>query len=165
MAKPKPRGGRDGGQFLAIPHVVLESPGWRQAGHTARSLLIDIALQYSGKNNGRLVATLEHLSKRGWNSPAVLGQARKELIACGLLVEVRKGGFPSKSAWHALSWLALDQTDGLDINWRLYESIHRRAYLKPQPYSRPTRAALTARPATRDVATDTRTATHAVASV
>ena len=34
---------RDGNQFVALPRVVLESPGYRQAGHPARSLLIDIA--------------------------------------------------------------------------------------------------------------------------
>lgn len=139
MAKPKTRSARDGGQFLAVPHVVLDSPGWAQAGHTARSLLIDMACQYTGKNNGRLVATLDCLSKRGWKSPGVIVQARQELIACGLLIEVRKGGFPNLSAWHALSWLGLDQTMGLDIDPRMYESHHRRAYMRPQPYSRPKR--------------------------
>lgn len=132
-------GGRDGGAFVALPHVVLKSPGWLQAGHTARSLLIDMACQYNGKNNGRLVATLDLMEAYGWRSPAVLVQARKELIACGLLIEVRKGGFPNRAAWHALSWLDLDQTDGLDVNWRAYDTVHRGAYMRPQTYARPKR--------------------------
>ena len=159
MAKPKSRSARDGGQFLALPRVVLDSPGWLQAGHTARSLLIDMACQYTGRNNGRLVATVDLLGARGWKSPGVLGQARRELLACGLLVEVRKGGFPNLAAWHALSWLDLNQTDGLDINPRFYESHYRRSYLRPQPYARPRRQA----PAMRGIAGGAAIATPDVA--
>ncbi|GCL61023.1 hypothetical protein AQPW35_01040 [Rubrivivax pictus] len=162
MAKQSSRSARDGGQFLALPHVVLQSPGWAQAGHTARSLLIDIACQYTGRNNGRLVATLDHLSRQGWKSPAVIGQARQELIACGLLAEVRKGGFPNRAAWHALTWLALDQSDGLDFSPRSYETLHRRAYMRPVPYVRPSRVK-SAQPATRHVAEALATATRQVA--
>lgn len=121
---------RDGGRFVALPHVVLESHGWRQAGHVARSLLIDIAQQYTGSNNGRLVACNKYLGPLGWKSHDVVTRALRELAGCGLLIETRKGARPNRAAWFALTWYALDAgtADGLDIDHRLYR---RGGYMLP----------------------------------
>jgi len=113
---------------VALPFVVLESPGYRLASHTARSLLIDIAMQYTGNNNGKLTACAKYLNGKGWRSNDTIVRARRELLDCGLLIETRKGGFPNTPAWFALSWLDLDQGQGLDINPRLYR---RGEYLRP----------------------------------
>ena len=119
---------RDGRQFVALPRVVLESPGYRQAGHSARSLLVDIALQYTGHNNGKLVACAKYLAPLGWNSNSTSLRAVHELLSCGLLIETRKGARPNKAAWLALSWLDLDQGQGLDIDPKLYR---RGDYMRP----------------------------------
>ena len=119
---------RDGTQFVLLPRVVLESPGYRQAGHAARSMLIDIAMQYSGHNNGKLVACAKYVEPIGWNSNATVLRAVRELLACGLLIETRKGARPNKAAWFALSWLDLDQGQGLDIDPKLYR---RGDYMRP----------------------------------
>jgi len=119
---------RDGKQFVLLPRVVLESPGYRRAGHTARSLLTDIAMQYSGFNNGKLVACDKYLKPKGWTSNNTALRAVHELQACGLLIETRKGARPNKAAWFALSWLDLDQGQGLDIDPKFYR---RGAYLNP----------------------------------
>ena len=111
---------RDSGPFLALPMSVLESPGYRQAGHVARSLLIDIAMQYTGHNNGKLVACAKYVGPIGWNSNATVLRAVRELLTCGLLIETRKGARPNKAAWFALSWLDLDQGQWLDIDPKLY---------------------------------------------
>jgi hypothetical protein len=113
---------RDGEAFAALPHVVLESPGYRMASHTARSLLIDIAMQYTGSNNGKLTACEKYLKPKGWRSNDTVVRAWRELIDCGLLIETRKGGFPNTSAWFALSWQVLDQAQGLDIDAKRYRS-------------------------------------------
>ena len=120
---------RDGNQFVALPRVVLESPGYRQAGHPARSLLIDIATQYTGHNNGKLVACAKYLAPIGWKSNATMLRAVRQLLACGLLIETRKGARPNKSAWFALSWLDLDQGHGLDIDPKFYR---RGDYMRPE---------------------------------
>jgi hypothetical protein len=52
----------------------------------------------------------------------------RELLACGLLIETRKGARPNKAAWFALSWLDLDQGQGLDIDPKLYR---RGDYMRP----------------------------------
>ena len=119
---------RDGKQFVLLPRVVLESPGYRRAGHTARSLLTDIALQYSGFNNGKLVACDKYLKPKGWTSNNTALRAVHELQACGLLIETRKAARPNKAAWFALSWLDLDQGIGLDIDPKQYR---RGAYMTP----------------------------------
>lgn len=113
---------RDGQQFVALPLVVLESPGYRAASHVARALLVDLAMQYSGANNGRLVACTKYLQPLGWRSNDTVVRGRRELLDLGLLVETRKGGFPNTAAWYALAWLALDVTEGLDINPKLYRT-------------------------------------------
>lgn len=122
------RGKRDGKQFVLLPRVVIESPGYRQAGHTARSLLIDVALQYTGFNNGKLVACAKYVAPIGWNSNATVLRAVRELLTCGLLIETRKGARPNKAAWFALSWLDLDQGQGLDIDPKFYQ---RGEYMRP----------------------------------
>ena len=121
---------RDSGPFLALPMSVLGSPGYRQAGHVARSMLIDIAMQYTGHNNGKLVACAKYVEPIGWNSNATVLRAVRELLACGLLIETRKGARPNKAAWFALSWLDLDQGQGLDIDPKLYR---RGDYMRPEP--------------------------------
>jgi len=113
---------RDGHGFLAMPTVVLESPGYRAASHVARALLVDIAMQHNGRNNGRLVACTKYLQPLGWRSNDTVVRARRELLELGLLVETRRGGFPNTAAWYALSWQALDVTDGLDINPKMYRT-------------------------------------------
>lgn len=99
-----------------MPHVVLESAGYRLASHTARSLLVDIAMQYTGHNNGKLTACAKYLNAKGWRSNDTIVRARRELIDCGLLIETRKGARPNKAAWFALSWYDLDPAQGLDID-------------------------------------------------
>ena len=138
MARAKFKGNRDkrdGRQFVALPQVVLESPGYRLAGYPARALLVDIAMQYSGHNNGKLTACAKYLIPMGWTSNNTLLRAVQELLACGLMIETRKGGFPNTAAWFALSWLDLDQGQGLDIDPKHYRRGGYMAPDKPAPAS------------------------------
>jgi len=138
VAWKKAKEKRDGRQFVALPMVVLESPGYRGASHTARSLLLDIAMQYTGNNNGRLTASAKYLQGKGWNSNDTIVRARRELLDCGLLIETRKGARPNKAAWYALTWHDLDQTSGLDLDPKCYR---RGEYMRPLTASRDTQTA------------------------
>ena len=122
---------RDGSTFALLPLVVLESAGYRAAGHTARSLLVDMAMQYTGRNNGKLTACAKYLVPLGWRSNDVIVRARRDLIDCCLILETRKGARPNRAGWYALTWLDLDVTDGLDIDPKLYERCFRRGYIRP----------------------------------
>ena len=131
MARSKWKAGRDkrdGGQFIALPLVLLDSPGYRLASYPARAMLVDIAMQYTGANNGRLTACAKFLRPKGWNSNATIHRAVRDLIDCRLLIETRKGARPNRAAWFALSWLALDQTSAIDIDPGLYRTG---GYMRP----------------------------------
>ncbi|MFN8893407.1 MAG: hypothetical protein ACK5Y8_06560 [Betaproteobacteria bacterium] len=137
-AKGKGRVWGDGPSFVALHDNVMRSPGMRQTGHTARSLLLDIALQYDGKNNGQLVAAQKYLKALGWRSSDVVTWALRELCAAGLLIETRKGGI-NRPSWFALAWQPLDWRAGMDMEAVVYERAHRGAYYRPDaPPVRPT---------------------------
>ena len=113
---------RDGDRYIALPHIVIDSPSYRELGYPARALLIDIARQYSGSNNGRLVACAKYLKPYGWNSNSTVTRALGELKEAGLLIETRMGMRPNRAAWFALGWYQLDATAGMDIDPRTFRT-------------------------------------------
>ncbi len=134
MAKPfkRSKDKRDGDRYVALPHVVIDSPSYRALGHPARSLLIDIARQYTGSNNGRLVACAKYLKPLGWNSNDTVTRALIELKESRLLIETRMGMRPNRAAWFALGWYSLDDGPGMDIDPRTYRTGgYKIAPLKP----------------------------------
>jgi hypothetical protein len=134
----------DGSNFFRLPHVVIDSPGYRLAEHSSRSLLVDVASQLrrpgseGGLPNGALLATRDRMALFGWKSQGVLHRAIADLVACGLLIETRKGHKNSASLY-AVSWMALD-IDGskhaLDIDPRAWARVYRGAYMRPTKVTR-----------------------------
>lgn len=108
---------RDPGRFILVPVPVLESEPYKALGSSARALMWDIASQYVGENNGRLLAGWKFMSEdRGWRGKHTLIEAKRELLASGkLVIETRMGSFPSKSAWYACCWWPLDWTDQMEV--------------------------------------------------
>ena len=109
------------GQFVALPHVVLESPSYLNIGSSAKALLIDLAHQYNGRNNGDLTAAFGHMKKRGWRSKQTLAKALRELIAAELVLKTRQGKFQNPNACcdlYALTWQSIDECPGknLEVN-------------------------------------------------
>lgn len=81
----------EGEYFAAIPNEVLESEAYRALPDYAARVLIAIAGNYSGINNGNLSLTREQGRKRGvksaWHVPAGLDL----LMRTGLLKRTREG--------------------------------------------------------------------------
>lgn len=119
---------RDAGGFAPIPWMVLDSPAYLGLSHPARSLLIEVARQFHGDDNGRMVVTLAYLKPRGWTSYDTIQRAKQELIEAGLIYETAKGRRPNKASWYALTWLSLDKLDGYDEG--AAAGFNRSAYLK-----------------------------------
>lgn len=111
------------GRFTALPHYVIHSQEYRALSFSARSLLFDIAAQYNGTNNGKLVACEKYLKPLGWNSNGTISKAIKDLVASGLLIQTRQGMKPpySQAAWFAIGWFSLDVTSGLNISTKSYQ--------------------------------------------
>ena len=101
--------------FLSLPHNVLDHDSFRTLSPRATKLLIDIAAQYRGCNNGDLCAPLSVMRKRGWKSNDQLFKARNELLDRELILTSRQGG-RNKASLFALTWLQIDDCKGkLDI--------------------------------------------------
>lgn len=96
-----------GCRFLAIPHYVLESDQFRNLTHAARYLLILVAIQYAGSNNGSLVACESYLKPRGWKSDNSTRRCLVELLDSGLLCRTRFGS-RNVAALYAISWRRCD---------------------------------------------------------
>jgi hypothetical protein len=103
------------GQFVALPISVLSCKGYLGLNHAAKALLIEIAMQYLGNNNGRMVLSFPALSARGWKSKDTISRARNALIEARLIVETCKGGFPSKCSRYAVTWQNLDAYSGMEL--------------------------------------------------
>ena len=114
MASSRKDTSREAGRFCALPESVLRATGYTKLSHVARSLLVEILLQYRGGNNGRLLCNLNHLRKRGWNSNDTISRAKHELLEAGFIYETVKGQRPNKASWYAITWYTLDKHPGMD---------------------------------------------------
>lgn len=126
-SKHKKNNERDGTRFVAMPHIVLDSPAYMALSYSARALLVDIARQFAGNNNGKLVTCSKAMSPRGWNSHATITKAQKELVEAGFLCVTRQGAKPNKATWFALTWQALNWSPEMDMS---RNGFSRGAYLQ-----------------------------------
>ena len=101
--------------FVMFPCHVLDHAVFKTLSKRATKLVIDIAAQYRGHNNGDLCAPLSLMRKRGWNSSDQLEKAKKELIEKGVILVARQGGC-NKANLYALTWFPIDECKGkLDV--------------------------------------------------
>lgn len=105
------QGRRTDHSYLGIPHYILHSPEFGALDPWALKLLIELAGNYKGKNNGNLSAAFSTLAKRGWNSPGTLSEAISRLLSKGWLVRTRQGG-RNRCALYAVTWWAIDACEG-----------------------------------------------------
>ena len=101
--------------FVMFPWDVLNHETFRTLSPRATKLVVDIAAQYRGSNNGDLSATLSLMRDRGWNSSDQLDKAKKELVGKDVIRVARQGGL-NKCNLYALTWFSIDECNGkLDI--------------------------------------------------
>ncbi len=111
----KAKGRASSGSFVSFPHSVLKHPAFATLTTRATKLLIDLATQYRGKNNGDLSMPLSQMRNRGWNSSDQLHKAKNELLERGLILVSRQGG-RNKCSLYAVTWQPIDECKGkLDI--------------------------------------------------
>ena len=90
--------GRDPGPFVALPLSVLDCPGYAALSHPARALLLEVARQCKGDDNGRLLLSRVYLAGRGWKSADVIQRAKVELIKAEFIFETVRGHRPNKAS-------------------------------------------------------------------
>lgn len=102
------KGRRSTAPFLNIPKEVLSSEAYLSLGGWEVKLLVDIASQFNGKNNGDLTAAYSVMRERGWNSTGTLNKARKALLDAGLIQETRSGG-RHRCTLYAVTWRGINE--------------------------------------------------------
>ena len=100
--------------FVGIVRSVFESLAFTALSAHACKLLLELAGQYRGDNNGDLTVAWSVVSKRGWKSRTTLWRAKSELIEAGFVYVTRKGRMPSTCELLALTWFPLDVSKKFD---------------------------------------------------
>lgn len=91
------------GRFIGFPAAVLESKNWQRCSGTAIKLLVGLAFQYKGGNNG----DLSPATVGGRPAHQAMAQALRELCHYGLLLQTKHGGLGMPSLY-ALTWHPID---------------------------------------------------------
>ncbi len=121
------------GRFLQMPHALLTHQNYLSLSAHARALLIDIALQYNGYNNGDLCAAWTFMKKRGHKSKDTLNRKLNELLEKGMIIKSRQGCL-GKCNLFAITWQPINECKGkLDIkpssvapgNWKIIQTDDR----------------------------------------
>lgn len=132
---------REPGRYIALTASVLTSQAYISLSHVAKALLIEVAMQRTGGDNGRLLLSMRHLVSRGWHSADVVTRAKRELIDAGLIYQTVQGHRPNKASWFAVTWYTLDKLPGYDAG--AVEGFRRGMYNTFEPSTpAPTREAL-----------------------
>ena len=109
----------ENGQFLLLPHLLLNHPDFLSLKWASQALLMHMGAFYNGNNNGDLSIPISVMLKRGW-ARSTLEDAKKELLANDWIRLTRQGG-RNQCSLFALSWKDLDDCKGkLDIDLKLY---------------------------------------------
>jgi hypothetical protein len=117
MASKKHR--QSNGHFAGVPDKVMCHPDYIALSYSAKALLFEFALQYRGKNNGKLCAIYSQLKPRGWKSEATLRKALKELIDSNLILVSKIGMYGDggrKPNYYAITWQPVYQIAGFTMD-------------------------------------------------
>jgi hypothetical protein len=101
--------------FVQFPHYMLTDPALLSLSGKACKLLLYLAGQYRGDNNGDLQATYKLAAAAGWTSKANLASAIAELEEACFIERTRQGG-RHRCSLFALTWFPINDCDGkLDV--------------------------------------------------
>lgn len=109
-AKDNRWGDIDGGSAFVVPYTLLRHPNFTRLSPFAMKLLMDLARQYTGFNNGYLCTSWKLLRHQGWKSENTLRAAMRELEHYRLIERTQQGG-KNLANLHALTWRRIDRRD------------------------------------------------------
>lgn len=97
-----------GGMTFVVPLEMLRCPNFTRLTPYGTKLILDLARQYTGLNNGYLCASWSLMKDAGWGSSATLCKAVNECEHYGLIVRTQQGGL-NKPNLHAFTWRRIDE--------------------------------------------------------
>ena len=113
-SRDKIKGRRTTGNFALVPEAVINSVAYSKLSWPARALLLEVAVQYRGFNNGDQACAHAIHRGRGWQR-STLQKATQELESGGFLVRTRQGG-RNRCNLYGLTWQALDECPGKGLD-------------------------------------------------
>lgn len=96
----------DGGNAFVIPLTLLHHPNFVRLSPHGHKLLMDLARQYTGFNNGYLCAAFSLLADKGWASET-LWRSTRECEHYRLIQRTQQGG-RNKPNLYAFTWRRVD---------------------------------------------------------
>jgi len=115
MNRQRVKGRRERGLFIMLSKECLNHQNYILLSPYAKQLLIDLYVNYNGKNNGDFCCTWSLMRARGWRSQSTLNNARKELLYYGWIICSRQGG-KNMASLYAVTFQSIDECMGkLDI--------------------------------------------------
>lgn len=111
------RDSRSKENFARIPISVLESEAVTTLNHAAFRVLVILASQWKGGNNGTLALTAKYAERYGLSGRDTLYKALRELERRGLIVRTR-AGIKSKRLFSlfAIGWESITHRDGQPLD-------------------------------------------------
>ena len=98
-----------------VPIDVLESDEYASLSFPAKALLLDLAGQFRGRNNGQLSIAWKLMQPVGWRSKTTLYRAAKELLRADL-IRVTRAGNRKRCTLYALTYREVHECgDKLDV--------------------------------------------------
>lgn len=92
---------------------MLSSPQFAALDGNAVKLLLELARQFNGSNNGDLSIAWTLLKRSGWRSQATLHKAKDRLLEARFIVKTRQGmKLGHLCSLFALTWLPVDECEG-----------------------------------------------------
>lgn len=116
------------GRFAGVPHSVLTTATYKNLNPLSKALLLEIAAQYNGSNNGYLSLTRNDLKARGFNSPGSNQKAIEALIDAGFITKTIQGGISSGSkhcSLYGINWQPSDERQERPFQFSLEKGIAR----------------------------------------
>ena len=111
MTARHPRRKTTPGRFARLPLTVLDQPAARTLSHATFRILVLLAAQYHGSNNGELGLTRSQAAANGIGSDHTLYRALRTLGERGLIEQTYAASrVPPRPTMFALTWISVDDT-------------------------------------------------------
>jgi DNA-binding MarR family transcriptional regulator len=107
-----PKGRKIRGRFAHLPRAAMDHQAVATLSHAQFRVLVLMAGQYNGKNNGALGLTAKQAAQQGIASERTFYRALRELEERGLIERTFPASrIPPRPTMYALTWRDVDDTE------------------------------------------------------
>lgn len=100
--------------FVRLPHSMMRHPSFFALGGAAMKMLLFLASQYNGRNNGDLSATKAMVEAASVCAASKSKELLGQLEEAGFIVQTRHG-IKKQCHLYAVTWLGIDRCPGKNL--------------------------------------------------